>query len=120
MRSARRKKLIHSITPNPDLSQNIPRPPRTPPDPVFVRPSLECLRSRGVVYIVWLHIMAVSENDPCNITLGLGRCPHTGECYELFRECDGLFDCEDGYDETACECGAQPWVRRFLRVRVRS
>ena len=43
------------------------------------------------------------ENDPCNETIGLGRCPHTAECYEKFRECDGFFDCADGYDETACE-----------------
>ena len=42
-------------------------------------------------------------DDPCNVTFGLGRCPRTGECYELARVCDGFLDCADGYDETACK-----------------
>ena len=50
----------------------------------------------------YLTLSCLSENDPCNETIGLGRCPHTAECYEKFRECDGFFDCADGYDETAC------------------
>ena len=45
----------------------------------------------------------VSGNDPCNETIGLGRCPSTGECFELHRKCDGMFDCSDGYDEMACK-----------------
>jgi len=37
----------------------------------------------------------------CNRTLGFGECL-SGRCYRLDKECDGLFDCEDGTDEIGC------------------
>ena len=41
--------------------------------------------------------------DFCNISLGLSECLN-GRCYRIEKKCDGVLDCEDGTDETNCEC----------------
>ena len=44
----------------------------------------------------------VPEFHVCNKTLGFGRCLD-GACFELIKTCDGLLDCNDGYDEAGCK-----------------
>ncbi|XP_002027253.2 CD109 antigen [Drosophila persimilis] len=41
------------------------------------------------------------RQDTCNRTLGYGECL-SGRCYRLEKQCDGLFDCDDGTDEIGC------------------
>lgn len=38
----------------------------------------------------------------CNASLGLSRCPN-GQCFESYKRCDGIVDCQDGYDEAGCK-----------------
>lgn len=45
----------------------------------------------------------VAEFTPCNRSLGVGICPLSFQCYDLWRTCDGTIDCVDGYDEITCK-----------------
>ena len=57
----------------------------------------------------------VTEFTPCNRSLGVGICPLSYQCYQLFKTCDGIVDCIDGYDEIACKCQVYFSVLHFLR-----
>jgi len=48
-------------------------------------------------------VTIVTEFTPCNRSLGVGICPLSYQCYDLWRTCDGIVDCVDGYDEIACK-----------------
>jgi len=45
----------------------------------------------------------VTEFTPCNRSLGVGICPLSYQCYDLWKTCDGTVDCADGYDEVTCK-----------------
>ena len=45
----------------------------------------------------------MTEYTQCNRSLGVGICPLANQCYDLWRTCDHIVDCADGYDEITCK-----------------
>ncbi|EFN73645.1 CD109 antigen [Camponotus floridanus] len=51
--------------------------------------------------VVFTDAVIHRRHELCNQTQGYGECL-SGRCYKLEKKCDGVFDCEDGTDETRC------------------
>ncbi|KAG7207858.1 hypothetical protein KM043_009457 [Ampulex compressa] len=51
--------------------------------------------------VVFTDAFVYRRPEYCNRTQGFGECL-SGRCYRLEKKCDGVFDCEDGTDETQC------------------
>ena len=46
------------------------------------------------------NIISTIQSSSVNGTLYVDfKCPSNGECIALSKKCDGIADCEDGYDE---------------------
>lgn len=54
--------------------------------------------------------------DICNRTLGYGECL-SGRCYPLNKQCDGLFDCDDGTDEIGCRIRNDTELLNYRKYR---
>lgn len=62
----------------------------------------QSVRFRFAGLVVFSDVEVSRRPIYCNLTAGLGECL-SGDCYPIARKCDGIFDCSDGTDETACE-----------------
>ncbi|XP_020798964.1 CD109 antigen [Drosophila serrata] len=56
------------------------------------------------------------RQDTCNRTLGYGECL-SGRCYRLEKQCDGLFDCDDGTDEIGCHVRNDTELLNYRKYR---
>ncbi|XP_016968593.1 CD109 antigen [Drosophila biarmipes] len=56
------------------------------------------------------------RQDTCNRTLGFGECL-SGRCYRLEKQCDGLFDCDDGTDEINCHVRNDTELLNYRKYR---
>lgn len=56
----------------------------------------------GLIVLSDANITINQEFTPCNRSLGVGICPLSYQCYDLWKTCDGTVDCADGYDEVTC------------------
>lgn len=52
--------------------------------------------------VVFSDVVVPRRLNYCNLTQGLAECLN-GRCYQIYRKCDGVFDCEDGTDEAGCK-----------------
>uniref|UniRef100_A0A1A9WXK7 Thioester-containing protein 6 n=1 Tax=Glossina brevipalpis TaxID=37001 RepID=A0A1A9WXK7_9MUSC len=56
------------------------------------------------------------RGENCNRTLGYGECL-SGRCYRLEKQCDGLFDCDDGTDEIGCRARNDSDLLNYRKYR---